>query len=92
VGSGAPILAGVNIQRLLILAMAVAAGLAAAYFVAFRVAPRDGGQAGDDYCYELRQAWVCTYARPECEARLAREAPADVKTRCTAHAVDTLSP
>ena len=76
-------------QRILILAMAVVAGVTAAYLIASRTPPRQGAAAaGDYYCYELRQAWVCAYAKSECEARLAREPQMDVKSRCTRHSSD----
>jgi hypothetical protein len=82
----------VKARMILALVLAVAAGLAAAYLVASRGAPRHGGNDADYYCYELRQVWVCSYARSECEARLAREVPSAIQKRCTAQTNDPPSP
>ena len=81
-----------NERTILLLAVAIAAGLSAAYFVNSRGMPRYGGSDADYYCYELRQAWVCAYARSECEARMAREDLTDIIKRCTPYTNDPPSP
>ena len=79
-------------RTLALLVAAVGAGLAAAYGVASLGPPRHAGDDADYYCYELKQAWVCAYARSECDARLAREVATDVRRRCTPHNNDAVSP
>ena len=70
----------------------MAAGLAAAYLVTSLGPPKTQGSDADYFCYELRQAWACAYAKTECEARLARETPTDVKKGCTPYRNDSVSP
>jgi len=78
--------------RPLLLIVALAAGLIA-YVLATRGVPRRiGDQDADFFCYELRQGWVCMYARADCEARLAVEPQADVEKTCLPHFVDVPSP
>ena len=79
-------------RTILLLVVAIAAGLVAAHFVASRGMPRYGGSDAVYYCYELQQAWVCAYARSECEARLAGEDKAGIKKRCTPYTNDPPSP
>jgi hypothetical protein len=83
---------GVRARSIVLLIVALAAGVVASYFLASQARPRKVGDDADYYCYELRQAWVCAYARAECEARLAREVQADVLKRCMPHTDVPLTP
>jgi len=78
-------------RTIFLLVVAMMAGVAAAFLI-WRGPPRDSGGDADEYCYQTRQASVCTYTRTECEARLAREAATDVTKRCTPQADDVLTP
>ena len=79
-------------RTVVLLIVALTAGVVAAYLVGSLGPVRHRGDDADYYCYELRQAWACAYARTECEARLAREVQADVQKRCTPHTSDPPSP
>jgi hypothetical protein len=83
----------VKLKPIALLVVALMAGIAAAYLVGTLGPPRRAGaDDADYYCYQLRQGGVCMYARAECEARLAREAPADVRQRCEPKTNDPPSP
>ena len=79
-------------RTIALLVIAVAAGLAAAYLVTSLGPPKIRAADADYYCYELRQAWVCAYAKTECEARLARETPIKGRKGCTPYWNDSVSP
>ena len=86
------ILADMKARTLALLVVAAVAGVAAAYGVASRGPLRRAGADADYYCYEVKRAWVCAYARAECEARLEREVTTEIQKRCTPHTNDGLSP
>ena len=74
------------------LIIAVVAALAS-YVLATRGVPRRiGAEDADFFCYELRQGWVCMYARGDCESRLAAERQTDVEKPCKPHFSEAPSP